>query len=141
MGTPKLAGHTVQGTLGSPVRYTGLASLLGNAPVVMTRILQEAMFMRCFTTGNLLVVFGLCQTGLQRLEFWKHTGGHMKPSLLPSELRLEAELGSHCLLGHSSGIKDMSRAAGLWCLHHKQTLSTLSSSPGSGCLAIVTPPT
>lgn len=76
MGTPKLAGHTVQGTLGSPVWYTGLASLLGNAPVVITSILQEVMFMRYFTTGNLLVVFSWCQTSLRRLEFWKHTEAH-----------------------------------------------------------------
>lgn len=73
----------------------------------MTRILQEVMFMRCFTTGNLLVVFGWCQTSLQRLWSSGNTQGHMKLSLLPSELRLGAELSSHCLLGHCSGITDM----------------------------------
>lgn len=64
----------------------------------------------------------------------------MKLSLLPSELRLEAELGSHCLLGHYSGIKDMCSRA-LVLSNHKQMLSTLTSSPGLGCLATVTPPT
>lgn len=39
-------------------------------------------------------------------------GGHTKLSLLPSELRLEAELSSHCLLGHYSGIKDVQQGSG-----------------------------
>lgn len=41
----RLAGHALQPALGSPTSYTGLVSLLGNAGIVISSILQEAMFM------------------------------------------------------------------------------------------------
>lgn len=63
----------------------------------------------------------------------------MKLSLLPSELRLEAELGSYCLLGHYLGIKDMcsralvpsiiSRCSPLWPPAQVQAVWLLSHLP------------
>lgn len=95
MGTPKLAGHTVQGTLGSPVWYTGLllhcwVMRCGYYQYFARSDVYAIFYHWQFARGFQLVPNQSPKTGV--LETHR---GRAELSRLPSELRLEAELAVH----------------------------------------------
>lgn len=94
MGTPKLAGHIVQETLGSPVWYTGLAHCwvmcCGYYQYFARNDVYVIFYHWQFACGFKLVPNQSPKTGV--LETHRE---HAELSRLPSELRLEAEVAAH----------------------------------------------